>query len=70
MSASEIAKFEHVTGKRFGAGSAFQQLCTHHSIITHRKMKDMHGLEYVDSASSDQKNRQRMRLTFHECHAE
>ena len=55
MSAKEIAKFEHIMSL-FGAGSAFQLLCSHHSIITHRKMKgklkNMHDLEYLDPTSN------------------
>jgi hypothetical protein len=55
MSAKEIAKFEHIL-TLFGVGSAFQLLCSHNSIITHRKMKgkmkDMHDLEYPDPASN------------------
>ena len=55
MSAKEIAKFEHILSL-FGVGSAFQLLCSHHSIITHRKMKrkmkDMHDLEYLDPTSN------------------
>ena len=58
MSAKEIAKFEHIM-TLFGVGSAFQLLCSHNSIITHRKMKgkmkDMHNLEYLDPTSNTPK---------------